>query len=282
MIEKVVVDFRHEKPSLEELKPLAEGLGLDFTGEECMANSIEIRAMKAERDACASCNSFETCTLDTPGYLTAFSGRGYGGTPCFGIKACDRFKQYCEMVKNEKLLEGCKIPHVLRQKTFKNYDAKDNPRAVEVALDFIQGSRTKGAIFYGPTGVGKTHIAAAILNNQIVNGRIGIYVTLPDLMDSLRSAMRNECLESARAALIETEVLFLDDIGAENPTEFVCEELFKIVNGRWLNNRVIIGTSNLTPEGIRERYSGLSGARIFSRLSELCEWVEMKGRDHRI
>lgn len=282
LIGNVVPDFKGEGPNLEEIRKMAEELGLDLTDEEYIQNSVDIRLMTAEKSACSYCKGLETCPLEISGYVNVFIGRGYRERPSFGVKECHRLKQFREIRRNEELLDGCKIPSVLRQKTFTNYNFEENAKAAGIALDFTTGGRTKGAVFYGPTGVGKTHLASAVLNNRIINGLSGIYATLPDLMDSLRSAMRTERLDEARAALIETEVLFLDDIGAENPTEFVTEELFKIINGRWLNGRVIIGTSNLTPEGIRKRYAGLGGERIFSRLSELCEWVEMKGRDHRI
>lgn len=282
LISEVVPGFVYKKPDGKELKAIADSIGLNLTEEECAENSVDIRTMRLERDICGSCEGLESCGVDVKGNPIVFSGRGMSGKPCFGVSPCKRLLQYRETRRNEEALASCKIPSVLRTKTFKNYDGKENPHAVMIASAFIRGERTKGAIFYGGTGVGKTHLAAAILNNRIIEGQSGVYVTVPDLMDSLRSAMRENRIEDARAMLIDTDVLFLDDMGAENPTEFVVEELFKIINGRWLNGKRIIGTTNLSPSSFRQRYTGLGGERIFSRLSELCEWVEMTGRDHRV
>lgn len=266
---------------IEELKSLAAGVGLDLSEEELVTYCVYVKSMAAEREACAKCSGLESCSLDYPGFVFAFS-RGFRNRPSFAMRKCERRLSYEELVRNEELLSACNIPASLRQKSFKGFDPKENPEAYRVAVDVMQNTSRPGAIFFGPTGVGKTHLAAAILNNRIIKGGVGIYATVPDLMDSLRSAMRKDSIDEAREALIESDFLFLDDIGAENPTDFVVEELFKIVNGRCLRGKQMVGTSNLSMEGLRERYAGVGGARIVSRLSELCEWVEMSGQDRRM
>jgi len=269
------------KPDIEELGKMATIMELHLEPEEIAENSIEIRRMYEVRESCRACSGLEGCTVEPAGFDYVFS-RSSSGQPHFSIRKCHRRVQYEEMVVSERLLASCRIPEYLRHKSFKLFDGTDNAVAKNVASKVIQDHHRKGVIFYGSTGVGKTHLAAAILNNRIITGGTGIYATMPELMDDLRSAMRNNTIEQARQAIVETDLLFLDDIGAENPSEFVVEELFKIVNGRMLRQKQIIGTTNLSPESFMERYAGVGGARIVSRLHESCDWVEMFGRDRRI
>lgn len=270
-----------EAPDPDEIRIKAQALGLVMSEEELSTYSSEIRRMSESAGGCASCTALESCAVEPTGYEYIFH-RSEHGHPYFAMRPCARRVQYEELLRSERLLASSRIPAFLRSKTFKVFDTSENKPAARVAAEIVKDQNRKGAIFYGPTGVGKTHLAVAILNHRIVSGATGIYATVPELMDDLRSAMRNNTIEEARQAIVDTDLLFLDDIGAENPTEFVVEELFKIVNGRLLRGRQIIGTTNLSPESFKERYAGLGGTRIYSRLNEACEWVEMIGRDRRV
>jgi len=70
----------------------------------------------------------------------------------------------------------------------------------------------------------------------------------------------------------------LDDLGVERSTEFIAEELAQIINGRYDAMKPIAVSTNLTIQGIKERYSD----RALSRWAQTCERVEMKQADFRI
>jgi DNA replication protein DnaC len=68
--------------------------------------------------------------------------------------------------------------------------------------------------------------------------------------------------------LCSVDLLHLDDLGAERPTEWVLEQLYAIVNERWQDRRSIIVTSNLIDlNNVREQV----GTRTVSRLLEICD-----------
>src|SRR3712207_9281221 len=68
--------------------------------------------------------------------------------------------------------------------------------------------------------------------------------------------------------LCAVDLLHLDDLGAERPTEWVLEQLYSIVNERWQDGRSIVVTSNLVDvERLREQI----GSRTVSRLFEICD-----------
>jgi DNA replication protein DnaC len=88
----------------------------------------------------------------------------------------------------------------------------------------------------GPSGGGKTHLAAAIVNERIGQGHPAFYVTAPDLLDHLRAAFNpgsempyDEFFEQVRNA----PLLILDDLGAQTSTPWAREKLDQLLNHRF-------------------------------------------------
>ncbi|MGE0994210.1 ATP-binding protein, partial [Bacillus sp. GMa5/2] len=72
------------------------------------------------------------------------------------------------------------------------------------------------------------------------------------------------------ALLMKCDVLVLDDLGAEKPSEFAAEFLYTIVDYRYSTWRRMIITSNCSDEELKERLGHLQGGRILDRLREGC------------
>jgi DNA replication protein DnaC len=88
----------------------------------------------------------------------------------------------------------------------------------------------------GSSGSGKTHLAAAIVNERIKNGHPALYVTVPDLLDHLRSSFSpdsevpyDEFFDQVRNA----PLLVLDDLGAQSGTPFAREKLDQLLTSRF-------------------------------------------------
>ena len=260
------------------IKKYAIEMGLNFTDDEIKSRSIEIQNMYESFVNCRECKGLEICKNEYAGYVY-----GYNATnSVFCTGKCERKIAYDTMMKNEQLLESCHIPAVLRQKGIKTFSVnQNNENAYNAACMQIRQECQKGLILYGPTGTGKTHLMAAVMNNNIIKGKVGIYATVPELMDNLRRSVKEGKLDEVQTAVEECGILFLDDIGTETPSDFVIEELFKIINTRYLNDKKIIGTTNLNKDGLIEHYHGITGDRIVSRLSEMCDFVEINGNDYR-
>jgi DNA replication protein DnaC len=111
-------------------------------------------------------------------------------------------------------------------------------------------------LVHGPSGAGKTHVAAAIANRCIERGQPALFVVVPDLLDHLRASY-NPTSELTYDALIEqvrnAPVLILDDLGTQSATAWAQEKLFQVLNHRYNAQLPTIVTTNLGIERLDER-----------------------------
>lgn len=129
----------------------------------------------------------------------------------------------------------------------------------------------------GTYGCGKTHLAAAVGNAAVQMGVPTLFLTVPDLLDSLRFAYDSEdtTFEKRFERIRNIQLLVLDDFGTQNTTPWAQEKLFQIINYRYINHFATVITTNLDLEDIN--------ARIRSRLidPELVTKVEISAPDYR-
>jgi len=118
--------------------------------------------------------------------------------------------------------------------------------AYQLAHDYA-GAPHGWLLFEGSYGCGKTHLAAAIANYRLALGEQVLFVTVPDLLDHLRSTYApsseieyDDLFEQIR----EAPLLVLDDLGAESSTAWAQEKLYQLINHRYLYQLNTVFTTN--------------------------------------
>ena len=155
-------------------------------------------------------------------------------------------------------------------------------------------------LFLGPCGVGKTHLAVAVLRHVIAEkGDSGLFYDFRDLLREIQGSYNavsgTSELEILRPVL-DAKLLVLDELGSNKPTEWVRDTVAYVINCRYNDKKATIFTSNYldAPESVegssgerlggRVREESLTeriGVRLRSRLFEMCKVIEIRGKDFR-
>jgi DNA replication protein DnaC len=125
----------------------------------------------------------------------------------------------------------------------------------------------------GPCGAGKSHLAAAIAHAAATSGLSAAYASTPDLLRFVRRGIADGAADERLDALMEVKLLVLDDLGAERLTAWADEQLFVLLNARYLAERPTVLTNNERPDALP--------ARLHSRIAELAQLVWMPVSDYR-
>jgi DNA replication protein DnaC len=186
----------------------------------------------------------------------------------------------------EKRFRNNGLPLLFRNKTFDNYDQKNNPNGYIKCKEFATNfPNTKGLLLSGNVGQGKTHLAAAIVNH--LNDRMysTYFGNVIDLISFVKSTYnKNSTLSEMEAISIMTkkvDLLIIDDLGKENNNEYTISLLYQIINKIYENKKPVIITTNYNAYDLGNRL-GERGEAMVSRLCGMCEPVIFKGEDWRV
>lgn len=227
--------------------------------------------------ACKNC-------LDSGWLLVTVDGREIA-RPC----SCRQTNNLLLMVDNSNIplrFRGVKLRAHFPDKT-----NKEQVQAKKIAEKFIADypALTKGLLFQGPTGVGKTRLLCA-LGNQLIEEKNAevFYIDWNDLTREMRSGEDTSNRDFSTIGqlinrLANVQLLLFDEIGSSKPSPWVEDNIYYLINRRYNNNLLSMFATNyyddkvVGPETLTDRI----GARIRSRLYEMTDTVRMSGDDYR-
>ncbi len=176
--------------------------------------------------------------------------------------------------------EGFSNP-AMRHWTFENDNGKC-PQ-IEKAHFYVEHWETMrseniGYLLWGNVGTGKSYFAGCVAN-ALMEQEIPVCMTnFATILNNLfyGAENRNEYV----LKLCAYPLLIIDDFGMERGTEYGLEQVYNVIDSRYISKKPLIATTNLTPEQLRNP-EDVPHARIYGRLLEMCVPVRFTGGDFR-
>ena len=203
----------------------------------------------------------------------------------------DHYRSNIHGIRARGYFNQAAVPHMFSRCSFETYpvsaDTKQALAAVKawVSDGWAQGSEAGSGrvslLLYGSYGVGKTGLAVSAMREMSRELQMpALFLTTPDLLDRIRSTYNRDSAESEKdlvQAVKDIDLLVLDDLGAERPTDWVRERLFTIINHRHDECMPTIFTSNLDPKMLAEHL----GERTAWRIVEMSTVIHVTGQNIR-
>ncbi len=200
----------------------------------------------------------------------------------------------------QRLLRNARIPPRYFERGFEVYSffTESQRRALQRSIEYVEAfpNVPRGLLIIGTCGVGKTHLCVAILKALIQEKRItGRFIDETELLRRLQYSYGPGSAETESEVLSplrDVELLVWDDLGTGRATEWVGETIRTILNHRYTYNKQTVLSTNWLLKPPAERPFGSQGPgmqtlaerigqRLFSRIMEMCEIVEIEGPDAR-
>ena len=253
----------------------------------------QIRLMKASLDVCPVCEG--------TGWKSVEAGSERRVTRCDCMLRA----------RNDRLLAQARIPRRYEHCELSNFEFEGKYKSLlparMAAYKFVEEYPldSTGLLLIGRSGVGKTHLAVAIMKELIANKGIPcIFYDHRELLKEIQNSYNRSVDLTEMDILLpvlKTDVLVFDDLGSDRASDWAWETISHILNTRYNEKRTTIITTNFqnlpaagaVPAGepvdrfkIRaaarnETLGDRIGERMRSRLHEMCRMVTLEGEDFR-
>lgn len=245
-----------------------------------------------EHKNCESCKNLDSCKNLLQGFCyTPYKEKNM---IIFSYKQCKKKEKQEKEESYKKNLNLFELSEELKNATFKNMYTDDKARLPiikyfkEFMEDYKKEKKPKGIYLTGSFGSGKTYLIASLFNEMAKKGISSILIYFPDFLTDLKSSFQTnfkEMLDEVK----QTPLLLLDDIGAENVSNWSRDEILgPILQYRMENYLPTFFTSNLTLEELEKSLSITSSGvdkikarRIIERMKQLTVTYELISKSRR-
>lgn len=170
----------------------------------------------------------------------------------------------------------------MREWTFAKSDHADRKNE-DIARKYVANfdamrSQGTGLLLCGSVGTGKSFLAAAIANELISQGTPCLMTNFSRIISRISEKFGGD--QKYLDNLNRFDLLVIDDLGAERDSEYTWEKVMAVIDARYRAGLPLIVTTNLNPKDLYDP-SDIRRQRVFSRLKEMCIFLEVNGADRR-
>lgn len=264
--------------------PIKEDILIKYTSmlEECFL----------EYQNCKSCKRLSSCKNKVQGYCLKPEREERGID--FSYVSCKKKNKKDEEDQYLKNINYYDIPREIRNASFKELYNDDTSRVpvMKYIKDFVKNygkkDNLKGLYLNGSFGCGKTYLIAALFNDMAKKKVKCACIYYPEFLRNLKASFKTDYEEKFRY-IKKVPLLLLDDIGAENVSNFSRDEILgPILQYRMEEGLPTFFTSNLTLEELENHLSITSNGvdqvkakRIIERIKQLSVSIELISKNLR-
>lgn len=268
-------------PTSQELEDACQVLGVSYDPVRAPASAADILDAVRQRQKCQHCTRVREQAAEC-----VCVGIDYcDGTYVLTARQCPKGKAYLQQRRIDRLTYQSGVGRRFQNRTFETFrQIPGTETAYRACVEFCRSYKPhhRGLRIHGRYGCGKTHLAAAIVNAMTRKGVLAMFVVTPELLQSIRRGYDNPDAARTAQAIVDSartiDILVLDDLGSEKPSDWVREQLFVLINARYEAELPTIITSNYSTSDLVDRL----GQRIVSRLIEMTTAITMTAPDYRM
>lgn len=260
----------------------------ETTRQQLLKNLPTIAELVRYHNHCDVCAGLNECHHPAKGYQAYIQpdGTRYQTTlyPC-------RFKQ--QQLEKNTLIQAVSLPVEILRAKFSDWSAEEimnsGIREALVQCQMLKTSRDfRGLYIQGDFGIGKTHLLGAIAHNLSESNIHSLLVFWPEFTREIKSDF--SVLDAKVERLKQVDVLMIDDIGAENNTSFIRDEvLLPILNYRMMFKKPTFFSSNLPLKSLQQHFTisqrgddePIKATRVIERIHSLTVPLTMNGKNRR-
>ncbi len=227
--------------------------------------------------------------LESYGYTASATDPEYECPKCMDRGFADGEMCSCfKRMLSEETLKASGLGKLVEAQSFDtfslNYYTGTDREHAENNLNFCRAyaedfdvNTSMNLTFLGGTGLGKTHLSTSIARVVVERGFDVVYETAQNVITAFENDKFGRS-ENQAARYTSCELLIIDDLGTEAPSQYNVPFLYSLINDRMNSGKKTIISTNLSPNEIRSKY----GDRILSRL--MGEYIPLvfSGKDIRM
>lgn len=258
-----------------------------------MKYTSTLEETSSEYHNCKKCPNLLMCKNKVEGYQLV--PQKENETLSFSYVMC-KYKKRQE--EENRYLQNISYYHLskeLQKASFKELYKDDSMRVpvlkymTNFIKDYEKHENVKGLFLTGSFGTGKTYLISALFNEMAKKNVKCAIVYYPEFLRDLKASFQTNYKEKFEY-IKKSELLLLDDIGAENVSGFNRDEVLgPILQYRMEENLPTFFTSNLTLEQLEENLSVTSSGsdrvkarRIIERIKQLTQQMELVSKNRRV